>query len=1765
MKHLITLLCLIQFQLSIAQISDDFSDGDFTNNPTWSGDDGDFTIDSEELHLDAASPGESYLTTSNTDIDNAVWEFLVKLDFATSSQNRAYIYLVSDISDLDGDVNGYYVLIGNTSDEISLYRQDATTTSVEIIDGVDATVMTPPTEVRIRVTRDALGNWELFRDLSGGTSFTSEGAALDNTYNSTLFYGVLCDYSTDNVDGFIFDDISVSTTPVVANFGITSLSIEGTNAIRVTFNQNVDETTAETLANYSLNYGFGNPTSAVQDMTNLDEVLLTFSEDFVNNDYTLNIDQVQNEAQDETISDDDQIFNVEIQTPFRDIVINEIMADPTPVVSLPDAEYLELYNTSDQDINIGDFEFDGEILDDFVLPSHDFVILTDDVNTGLFSGNVLGLNLSLTNSGKVLELFDNLGNLVDSVSYSDDWYENADKDDGGYSLEQINPELACSYENNWTASNDTDGGTPSSQNSVYDDTPDTDGPNLIDLVATSANTFLLTFDEPMDESSLTVATYGFDNGISENGVTPISPGYLSTSIEVTPDLISGTTYTVTVTNATDCAGNAIQNNTFAFTYDTSPPELSRIIVKNTTRIDLLFDEALDQSIAETESNYSSDHSGANPSSAELDESNFAIVSLTFDLEFELGVEHTLTIDNLEDTQGNALASTLTPTFTYTQDVDSVFVIGINLLDIYFDQDLDESSALNTNNYVVDDEVGTPSSAFIDSSNERLVHLAFANNFDDNKDLTLSIRDVKNDDDDYLTTPEISFVYDTSPPKLDTIYVTSSSTLEVVFAEKVESQSAQSKENYEYDEIYPIAATLEEDQKTVLLEFAEEFEREVVFELYIDEVKDLYKNGIKTRIKQAFVYDIFEPQLDSIIVRSANELVLWFNENVNQTVAENVSNYAIGASEDQPNNATLDLEYQYLVYLTLDTDLPEESNIDLAIIAMEDQRLNPISSTISATFDYDVFYIGNLSAVSQNSIEIEFNKVPDLNTKNTLANYSLNEEFATDIEFSEDRKAIITFSSAMEDNSENQLQVENITDQNSNNLSINTYTLGFDSRILSSSTIGDRTVALEFEVALDIDQDLTLSDFNASPSLGNCGAAIIDNEQPEILRLTFENAIDADVLYSISWQNLINEYGNNLPNYSTTAINDQTAPSVDQHLILNDNMIWIKYSEPLNEGSAEFLLNYSIAPSIGHPTEAKYAATDSSVLLEFSSSFSEVTNYTLSIDNIEDLADNALFDHMIEFNYEAVETPDFGDLIITEIMADPTPEVGLSDKEYIEVYNTSDKTISLVGISIVDEGGTTTIVSGEIESGHYIVLTSTSGATEFLDVKALAITSFPSLNNSGETISLYAGEQLIFSTTYSTDWYKNSEKEEGGWSLEMIDVGNPCGEYSNWTASSDAQGGTPGLANSVEASNPDNFGPELVSAVATSDNSIQLTVNEKLHPVSFLNANILLTPARNLSSSMLLEPKNTQIELSLEEDLETGQSYEIELSNVSDCLYNAINDEQNAVSFRLPELANPNDIVINEVLFNPNVGGVDFVEIYNNSEKAINLKNWALADKISDQKIITNENLVLDPFEYLAFTPNPAILITEYPKGEASKMIAMNAFPGLSDTEDSVLLISNEGLIIDEMKYEDDYHFNLLDDDDGVSLERVSFEAESFNPDSWKSAASTVGYATPGNVNSQFKSENQSTATVSIDPRVFIPDNSGMDDYTTINYQLDQSGNFANVHIYSVNGVLIKTLAEGELLSTTGFFTWDGTTNNGSQASVGYYMVIFEIFDGLGNK
>lgn len=522
------------------------------------------------------------------------------------------------------------------------------------------------------------------------------------------------------------------------------------------------------------------------------------------------------------------------------------------------------------------------------------------------------------------------------------------------------------------------------------------------------------------------------------------------------------------------------------------------------------------------------------------------------------------------------------------------------------------------------------------------------------------------------------------------------------------------------------------------------------------------------------------------------------------------------------------------------------------------------------------------------------------------------------------------------------------------------------------------------------------------------------------------------------------------------------------------------------------------------------------------------------------------------------------VIINEIMADPSPTVGLPDSEFVELYNRSDVAVDVSGWIFSDAVSSVSLPSCVLPADSYLIICSATTAEQFARYgRVLALTSLPSLNNAGDVITLRdTALTLIDSISYAVSWYRDSRKSDGGWSLERIDPDDFCGDGDNWIASDATEGGTPGILNSVFASRPDNRGPQLVSVVPTDPSTLLVTFNEKLSSESPAAESFHVRNGPTVDDARFYDALRSTVVLSLSAPLVSGKKYELTVINISDCPGNRIDPSHAAAVFYLPEPATARDVVLNEVLFNPRPTGFDFIEIFNRSDKVIDLQDWSLRNSQSATKrpfVVTRSHLLIHPGQFLVFTEDAGQLKGEYIAGIESNFFETD-IPPLNDDEGTVALVDHQGFVIDSMRYSDDMHTPFLRDDEGVSLERISVETAGEERQNWRSASSISGFATPGYINSNSRPDVLQAAVILVEPEVI----QAQLEFARIRYQFQTGGAIANVSIFDHTGRMIKTIAENELLGTSGFFRWDADTDEGQSASIGYYMVWFQIFDSSGN-
>jgi hypothetical protein len=326
---------------------------------------------------------------------------------------------------------------------------------------------------------------------------------------------------------------------------------------------------------------------------------------------------------------------------------------------------------------------------------------------------------------------------------------------------------------------------------------------------------------------------------------------------------------------------------------------------------------------------------------------------------------------------------------------------------------------------------------------------------------------------------------------------------------------------------------------------------------------------------------------------------------------------------------------------------------------------------------------------------------------------------------------------------------------------------------------------------------------------------------------------------------------------------------------------------------------------------------------------------------------------------------------------------------------------------------------------------------------------------------------------------------------------------------------------------------------------------------------------SISTAVTVTPLFNMVRLKLNSPLSPNIVYNLTVSNVTDCKNNLIGNS-NKAKVGLPVEAGPSDIVINEILFNPKSNGSDYVEYYNQSNKIFDASKLYSANRNSSGVISSIKQILSTPFyifpgDYFVITEDASSLQVNYLVQNPDAVIELSALPSYPDDEGDVVLLNGQGDVVDEVKYKDDWHFKLIDNAEGVSLERIDPAAPSQDAANWHSAASTAGYGTPGYKNSQYKQTQVVDATIEIAPKIFSPDNDGHDDIATIQYRLTEPGYIANVSIFDAQGRSIRSLVKNATLGLIGQWNWDGLDEKGNMLPIGTYIIYSEIFNLQGKK
>lgn len=459
--------------MAAAQILiEDFTDGNLNDNPNWVFSGSDFIVNSGRLqsnNVSASAITYSVSTVHNSSL-NQEFRFDFELQFNPSSQNYVDFFITADSQKLENVKNGYFVRIGNTKDEISLYLLK-NGIATEIISGRDGILNQNTNSFSVKTTYSNY-IWQLFTKSKNEDTFYKEGNFTETQPTFGNHVGLRITQTVSNQKKHYFDNIYsgpqlLDTAPAQ----IQSIQLLEYNKLQIEFTKSLTKIELSEL----YIQGFGNPISAIlhPNKTSIVEAIWLNSL-LPGQTYQLVNSGSTAKNGSKTRTHQFSFIAKKIDTANKlDLIFTEILANPLPIINnLPGEEFVEIYNKSNKYVTLGNLLLcDASsciALPDSVLPPKSFAIVTKKSSANWHKyGNWIACNsfISLNNSGDSLKLISLNKSTIHAMYYSDKQFESEFKKSGGWSLELVDTNHLCLGQYNWKE-NQTLSATPGQPNSV---------------------------------------------------------------------------------------------------------------------------------------------------------------------------------------------------------------------------------------------------------------------------------------------------------------------------------------------------------------------------------------------------------------------------------------------------------------------------------------------------------------------------------------------------------------------------------------------------------------------------------------------------------------------------------------------------------------------------------------------------------------------------------------------------------------------------------------------------------------------------------------------------------------------------------------------------------------------------------------------------------------------------------------------------------------------------------------------------------------------------------------------------------------------------------------------------------------------------------------------------------------------------------------------------------------------------------------------------
>ncbi|TVR19134.1 MAG: hypothetical protein EA391_01405 [Balneolaceae bacterium] len=1723
----------IVFQEDFENYSDD---DDFIDNSPWSGDLEDFTLVTENgnqlLRLNADEAGLSQISTvSNTAYGS--WEFYYRPEVGPSNNNRTHFFLISSTDDFNiiggaatSSTNGYVLRAGdntgNRAFKLGRVVNGSLATS-DIFLETD-TIIEEGVGYFVRVVRTQEGDWQIFltNDINDDEEITA--VANDNNFTESAFSGFAIIYSGNNTENFFYDNITI--TEETDDFVAASIELTRANQLDVTFNNDVAVPTVLT-SNFSVDQGVGNPSSA--EVLNGEEnvVRLTFSDPFSDDDYTLTINNVQDEFGQEIEPSTELPFSV--TNPFDVVSITAVSSTSIEVQfnEAPDASTLLTGNFSlegdgitgsVQPVSINHTEGEESITLNFgiSLSLGDYELKIEDVLSE-FGWPLRGDNqfdFEVINPFQLSD-FDVLSRSEVEITFTQDIATGGDVVLNYVLNGSVNPELATPTSANVVLLQFADPMSEASQiieisslQSVDDWQIDagtqieftlTNNFDLSSLDLFRGDEITLEFTDVPDEATLVPSNFEISGIGNPSAVVYDSTTDPNSVTLVLSSPLFSDDYTLTTTNLLSDFGWPLSDETdFDFTAE-NPFDVTALDIESTTEFVISFSQdvfggSVNPSAFVIEG-------GSSPETAEVENGNQ--VRITFSQSVEEG-DQTLIINNIQSVDGWQIEPDTSIPFALFGDYEPgdlvisefYYRVPISWRTPEFDRPRyveifnRSDKTLNLRNFTltgqnisVDRDLpispgeylvltrGVPvfeerfgERTFVEADNFPTLNLTtsssivfetdegdlieqltyFASSWGGNEvslerisfDVSSEFRDNWAESEDVLTgSPGLPNTVSppTNPPAAVSAAFPRPQSLRITFSRTLSEESLQSLSNFSLNNnALFTSVNITSDERTIEFETEEKLEDQFEYTFSYQNIDDIFGNAISGT--QQFNFTFTNPfRILSAELESDTQLDVQFTLPLDQPSSYGISNFQL-SDGTAPSSVTV---------------------------------LN--SETLRLTFS-DAFAVGSYTIIANGITSITYGwELED------------DSEFRF-FRFDEYQSGDIVINEFMYRPPEGYPRYVEIHNRSGRFLNLRDWELrraegatsnggsfsSFDLPIAPGGFVVITPNAAQFE---DV--------FGAGPWIQMNNYPGLTQTTPDRIRLIdSEGNLAEFVDYNPStWggngvalerrrADLTPEFVENWAESPNELLGTPGAPNE-----VNPNFDLIaEIVEALNRQQVRVVFNAEIREvdavpgnfSVGN-TNPQTVSIDNGneLLLEFSSNLPRGQR-SLRINNVRTLAGfqiaaNSQYPFMVFDQFQS------GDIVVNEFMY--RPATGFV--RYVELFNRSTRLINLRNWELrraegaPSNGGIFSNDDLAIQPGEYIVLTPNAELLE----EIYGAGPWVQMNNYPGFTQTVADQIRLINPDGNVDQFIEYEPSlwgGNGVALERRSVSSPENNPNNWGESLAELLGTPGEENTVE---PDDETPQLVRADFVSADTVAVQFTGSLDLEQVTAGNFSISSSLNVTGVEFTDPFNALLTLSGQ--MNSGTAYTITATNIPDIFGNTLSSAQAQFTYYLIEQAVHGDVVINEFMYNEPDDYTRYIELFNRSNKAIDLAGWRQANDTGTRRTITSQQTILPPNSYIVVIPNENLL-SIFP--DIRFVNAGGNLSALKNGGDEIVIVNNLGEVMDSLRYSPSWGGN------GVALERRRTDRSPLFRENWAESPNEL-LGTPGAQNEVDRDFNLTATTV----------------------------------------------------------------------------------------